>query len=274
MLTCYTTFGVDRPLFNAGALATNMAAKLGEAVFSMVTSFWGSGSRSAAAAPKAAAPKKKADAEAMLAAPPALPVETSLTDPRRRILSLSLSPLQDLLATTDNFGRVMLLDTATSTVVRIWKGYRDASIGWILCEEPVPSVAQAPLITRRVLFMVLYAQRRGLLEIWSMRMGSRVAAFNVGADCVLLPQRPHSGHATRCFLFFLRRGEIKEVVVPFDSALTVELNSFAKDRQTISRIRGLLQSETSEPLSDPSLYLPLLEDLSSAASHLQVGGGG
>ena len=105
MLTGYSTYGVDRPLFNAGAMATHMAAKLGTAVFSMVTSFWGGGSGGDKGAKAAAAAAKQREGNARAAAAAAaaaavagpdanLPHENSLADPRRQVHTLALSPLQ------------------------------------------------------------------------------------------------------------------------------------------------------------------------------------
>lgn len=37
---------------------------------------------------------------------------------------------------------------------------------------------------------MLYAARRGLLEVWRLALGPRVAAFHVGVGCVLL-RHPH-----------------------------------------------------------------------------------
>jgi hypothetical protein len=89
MLTCYSTYGVDRPLFSAGALASNVAAKIGTAVFSMVTSFWGS-----ARADKDKIPPKRVDLDLTSGPLAALPHELSLVDPRRQITALSFAPTQ------------------------------------------------------------------------------------------------------------------------------------------------------------------------------------
>jgi hypothetical protein len=38
---------------------------------------------------------------------------------------------------------------------------------------------KSTLRRKKVLFLVIFAPRRGILEIWSLRSGPRVAAFNV-----------------------------------------------------------------------------------------------
>lgn len=73
------------------------------------------------------------------------------------------------------------------------KGYRDAQIGWMQIvedlHERVPEKAdfspfgntQGP--SRVAQFLVIYAPRRGILEVWGTQQGPRVGAFNVGKHC-------------------------------------------------------------------------------------------
>ena len=51
-----------------------------------------------------------------------LPMEMSIPDNTRCILSVTVSPLGDLAALVDSFGRVMLLDCDSMAVRRMWKG--------------------------------------------------------------------------------------------------------------------------------------------------------
>lgn len=44
---------------------------------------------------------------------------------------MALSPTGKLAACTDNKGRVLLLDVHALTLVRTWKGYRDAQCAWL-----------------------------------------------------------------------------------------------------------------------------------------------
>ncbi|EOY20408.1 Rab3 GTPase-activating protein non-catalytic subunit isoform 1 [Theobroma cacao] len=52
---------------------------------------------------------------------------TCLKDHPRKGEKLTLSPSGTLAAITDSLGRILLLDTQTLVVVRLWKGYCDAS---------------------------------------------------------------------------------------------------------------------------------------------------
>ena len=48
--------------------------------------------------------------------------DCNLPDALRTVLSITISPLGDLAALVDGFGRVLLLECDTFTVRRIWKG--------------------------------------------------------------------------------------------------------------------------------------------------------
>ena len=120
---------------------------------------------------------------------------------------------------SDSFGRVLLIDVVSLTVIRIWKSYRDAQFGWIMCSWPQRALKQShitedhllqsqthagkrrradaesshgmqdsnPELDKPVsLHLVLYAPRRQALELWQMRHGSRVATSQVSSTCKLL----------------------------------------------------------------------------------------
>ena len=61
-------------------------------------------------------------------------------------------------------------------------GYREAQVGWIQVKEDAHeghSSARLEQRARHALFLVIYAPRRGILEVWASQQGSRVAAFNI-----------------------------------------------------------------------------------------------
>ena len=51
-----------------------------------------------------------------------LPMSTNIPDSRRSVLSVCVSPLGNLAAAVDCFGRVLLLDCETLIIRRMWKG--------------------------------------------------------------------------------------------------------------------------------------------------------
>lgn len=62
-------------------------------------------------------------------------------------------------------------------------GYRDAQLGWLQVQEERADHESSSLPKRHALFLVIYAPRRGILEVWAMKQGPRVGAFNVGKHC-------------------------------------------------------------------------------------------
>ncbi|ESO01598.1 hypothetical protein HELRODRAFT_174556 [Helobdella robusta] len=117
-----------------------------------------------------------------------------LYDKRRHGVTISPSPDYKMAATTDSFGRVILLDVPSGVAIRIWKGYRDAQVGWIESTEILTATKKSNFnktsnnnnnnneeefkeqqhfyhdpfkkgrVPRRTMFLVIYAPRRGILE--------------------------------------------------------------------------------------------------------------
>eukprot|EP00933_Yihiella_yeosuensis_P081051 TRINITY_DN94591_c0_g1_i1.p1 TRINITY_DN94591_c0_g1~~TRINITY_DN94591_c0_g1_i1.p1 ORF type:complete len:375 (+),score=64.40 TRINITY_DN94591_c0_g1_i1:324-1448(+) len=133
----------------------------------------------------------------------------------------------------DGFGRVCLFCLETVRCLHVWKGYRDAQVAWLQSskctavssngnsgkwqwisdDEDEESCPQGPSL-------VIYAPRRGLLEIW--RLGAedspkgpvRAAADVVGEGCRLLASPDGKAHLLRpC-------GRLERVVCPSEPSLT------------------------------------------------------
>lgn len=62
-------------------------------------------------------------------------------------------------------------------MLRTWKGYRNARCAFV--EAASPDVGPNKRQQSKALFLVIFAPKRGLLEVWSMQSGPRVGAFNV-----------------------------------------------------------------------------------------------
>eukprot|EP00070_Physeter_catodon_P037251 XP_028344145.1 rab3 GTPase-activating protein non-catalytic subunit isoform X3 [Physeter catodon] len=179
----YALEGSTQPLLSHVALA--VASKLTSALFNAASGWLGWKSKHEEEAVQKQKPKVE----------PATPlaVRFGLPDSRRHGESICLSPCNTLAAVTDDFGRIILLDVARGIAIRMWKGYRDAQTGWIQIvedlHERVPEKVdfspfgspQGP--SRVAQFLVIYAPRRGILEVWSTQQGPRVGAFNVGKHC-------------------------------------------------------------------------------------------
>lgn len=61
----------------------------------------------------------------------AAPVAHAFRDDPRVVTCCVAAPVGCMLAAADNLGRVLLANGATMTVLHMWKGYRDAQVGWL-----------------------------------------------------------------------------------------------------------------------------------------------
>lgn len=116
----------------------------------------------------------------------------ALSDIFREGNAVLASPKKTLSVVTDAFGRVILIDNRQGIAVRMWKGYRDAQCGWIEVQEEkqhisrkerkanMGIVSHAPL--RKALFLVIYAPKKGLIDIWSIQHGSKITSFSASKN--------------------------------------------------------------------------------------------
>ncbi len=106
-----------------------------------------------------------------------LPQQT-LLDPPRKITSVSVDPLGNMVAVADTLGRVMLIDLCTKQIVRMWKGLRDSKCYWIVQH---PST-----------LLVIHSRQRSLIEFWRMMHGPRVKKIDLTSP--LQSKNPNSYH--------------------------------------------------------------------------------
>ncbi|GAB2278032.1 hypothetical protein Dimus_012731 [Dionaea muscipula] len=116
---------------------------------------------------------------------------TCFKDPPRKGEKLTLSPGGTLAAITDSLGRILLLDTQALVVVRLWKGYRDASC--LFMEMLVTKESQASTSAYHehqksdyCLCLVIHAPKKGILEVWQMRTGQRLLAIRCAKGSKIL----------------------------------------------------------------------------------------
>ena len=153
-------------------------------------------------------------------------------DSRRQGESIALSPDHKLAVTTDGFGRVTLFDVHRGIAVRMWKGYRDAQVAWAqVCEDESSDRSdRSSALPRRAMFLVIYAPRRGILEVWTAQQGPRVAAFNVSKWCRLhscayammglnIATYAAAKHHLHQLFLLDQDGSIKLIEIPFHLAL-------------------------------------------------------
>uniref|UniRef100_H3AZD3 RAB3 GTPase activating non-catalytic protein subunit 2 n=1 Tax=Latimeria chalumnae TaxID=7897 RepID=H3AZD3_LATCH len=251
--------GSSQPLMSHVALA--VASKLTSALFNAASGWLGWKSKHEEEQVQKQKPKVE----------PATPlaVRFGLPDSRRHGESICLSPCNTLAAVTDDFGRVILLDVARGVAVRMWKGYRDAQVGWIQMVEDIHEreadkgtfspfgSLQGPC--RVAQFLVIYAPRRGILEVWSTQQGPRVGAFNVGKHCRLLypgykimglNNVTSQGWQPQTYQICLVDpvvGNVKTLNVPFHLALSDKKSERAKDMHLMKKLTVLLKAKDPNP---------------------------
>ncbi len=101
------------------------------------------------------------EAKPKIEPPTLLPSRFALNDLRRKGETVIIAPANNLAAVTDSFARVILIDVLKGIAVRIFKGYRDAQIGWICVDDETEDKNNK----RYALYLIIYAPRRGLLEV-------------------------------------------------------------------------------------------------------------
>lgn len=104
---------------------------------------------------------------------------TCLKDNPRKGEKLTLSPGGTLAAITDSLGRILLLDTKALVVVRLWKGYRDASCLFMEMLVKGDSAGSTSAYVNRVksdycLCLAIHAPKKEIIEVWQMRTGPRL----------------------------------------------------------------------------------------------------
>ncbi|XP_070983894.1 rab3 GTPase-activating protein non-catalytic subunit-like [Oncorhynchus clarkii lewisi] len=246
----YAIEGSSQPLLSHVALA--VASKLTSALFTAASGWLGWKKQNEEEPTQKQKPKVE----------PATPlaVRFGLPDSRRHGESICLSPCNTLAGVTDDFGRVMLLDVGRGIAIRMWKGYRDAQLGWVqVSEGRGESSPSAPIPRRHAQFLVIYAPRRGILEVWGTQQGPRVGAFTVGKHCRLLyagyrlmgvnsvTSQGWQLHTQQVCLFDPATGALRTVTVPFHLALSDKKSERAKDLHLLKRLTTLLKSRELEP---------------------------
>ncbi|EPS61151.1 hypothetical protein M569_13648, partial [Genlisea aurea] len=123
---------------------------------------------------------------------------TCIKDHPRKGEKLTVSPTGTLMAVTDSLGRILLLDTRALVVVRLWKGYREASCLFV---EMLGIKDKSGLHEYRksdhFLCLAIHAPRKGIVEVWRMRTGPRLLIIPCPKGCRMLqPAYRFSSSAT------------------------------------------------------------------------------
>ncbi|XP_078049758.1 rab3 GTPase activating protein isoform X1 [Augochlora pura] len=184
-----------------------------------------------------------------------------LSDITREGYSVVSSPNKLLSVISDAMGRVILIDNRHGIAVRMWKGYRDAQCGWIEVEEEKhPGKHKAftkfkeTSHLRTALFLVIYAPKKGVIDIWSTQQGPKITTFTASKHGRLLyinygllgtndnAHLPKNKPQYSC-VFMDPLGGLKEVTVPFHFALTSQNGKRARDIHLLRKLKTFLREE-------------------------------
>ncbi|CAB3407461.1 unnamed protein product [Caenorhabditis bovis] len=171
---------------------------------------------------------------AHLSAATSAPIRSRILD-QRVARAVARSPDSRYVAITDATARVVLVDVLQRTIVLIHKGYRDAVVSW-------SSVTEG---NRGTQFLVIYAPRRALIEIWTIIGNSRVFAKHVNDGCLILAGGEsrtlcgrYSFQQTSSTMFVDEQGNFQTIVVPFYLALNTRANQDQHDQMLLKTIEN------------------------------------
>ncbi|OXU28898.1 hypothetical protein TSAR_008176 [Trichomalopsis sarcophagae] len=189
-----------------------------------------------------------------------------LSDALREGDCIVVSPNKLLSVVCDAMGRVILIDNKQGIAIRMWKGYRDAQCGWIEAIEErhrastkghhskTSSSSTSHAQRRTALFLVVYAPKKGVIDIWSIQYGTKITTFSAskngrllytnyglcGLNDMTINSRNHAQHPC---VFIDPLGGIREITVPFHFALSSQNMNRARDLHLFKKLKTFLREE-------------------------------
>ncbi|RCN45527.1 hypothetical protein ANCCAN_08456 [Ancylostoma caninum] len=167
----------------------------------------------------------------------------------RLAIEVALEAQRGLVAIVDHVARVVLIDVLNRQIIRIWKGYRDATVAWVTSVNNNQSA----------LFLAIFAPRRALLEVWNVQSGVRVGAVHVDAAGVLLDGGAatvlcgsHSSLCERDAFFVDSQGKFCRLTVPFHLSMLRVTSQDQHDQILLSKFSSS---------SDINSFMPLFSSL-------------
>lgn len=161
-----------------------------------------------------------------------------------------------LAAITDSLNRITLVDTVTGVIVRMWKGYREAQCGFMEITEAKNRKEQSSDNRRSGLFLIIYAPRKAILEIWCLQKGPKVATFQASKNGFLIynshDNLHHKSRSNResCLFFDAGDNSLKTFAIPFHCILSETNSKSAEDFHHLKRLKMTLKTiNLKEPAS-------------------------
>lgn len=185
---------------------------------------------------------------------PATPMQArfGFPDKQRKGQTITASPCRKLSVVTDSLGRVIVVDNDLGIAVRVFKGYREAQCAWLEVHDDMRSRSKGAV--KKALFLVIYAPRRGFLEVFSMQQGPKVASFPVSKQGRLvsttygmmglnnIPIKGGNQPSLSC-VFIDHDAQIHSITIPFHLALSDNGNNKVKDMHLLKSLQRLLREE-------------------------------
>ena len=200
----------------AAALASTVVSTVRSGLFRVASGaiggLWGGG----------AEPGPRPDPEVQLG------VSHAVRDDGRQGLEVLLAPNKVYAAVRDAQNRVMVVETASGTVVQAWRGYHRVTMAWTVTSLPRGEEEPSTALQLAVL-LILYLPRRGLLEVWSPEQKLKVTEFHVSQHGALLTSplaalddgTPRRREAVAVFAAFLPpSGVLQHLHIPFHALST------------------------------------------------------
>ncbi|KAG2393084.1 hypothetical protein C9374_009661 [Naegleria lovaniensis] len=170
----YSTEEIDEMSVKQRTRVTKIATTVANKVYNFASSWiWGSSQNNTSET------KNETSQEEQIPKGAFIPLSNQFFDEKREIFVAELDYSGKLLATSDSLGRVMIFDLSSMTVMRIFKGYREAQCYWIVIGQDTMSLEQSSSASTELL--LIFAPRRGILEVRGMD-GRRYFGMTVGTD--------------------------------------------------------------------------------------------
>ncbi|CAH1766002.1 2390_t:CDS:10, partial [Entrophospora sp. SA101] len=204
MLSYYATSDSSKPFLSAVSIASMVANKVSNAVYSLAKTLL-----TAASGVDVSSDNSTVDdhGSGNIAAAKPIPMILALNDSNRKILSIVMSPA----AADGKYQLAALTDSNKKCTMRV------ATLSSSKVSVTSTNSRKKSSTKRITLFLVIYSPFRGIVEIYHMRHGRRVGNFTIGQGWNLLT-------TVSSPLGYGLSGEVRLIDVPFGCAIKKQVN--------------------------------------------------
>jgi len=204
--------------------------------------------------------------------PRQIPHINVISDPPRRISSVSVDPTGKFATIGDSLGRVLLIDLKSKQIVRMWKGLRESQCYWI---QQYHSIDMGNYKKRQiVLYLVVHAKQRSIIEIWRMKHGGRVKVLSVEKKAHVLQCWESNGKnyndvLAKCYLLHSPEHKTVKIFEPImiDDKDLQRQTSASMTTTTTSNRTSLLEEIPNNKLH-PNIHLKLLQQMLASDTNI------